>query len=137
MSETSGQGDLRELGAGELVSQLSKLIPQLVRDELQLALAELQEKGKRAGIGAGLTGAAGVIALFGLGALVIAVIAALALVLPVWAAALIVGGVLLLLAGLLGLAGVGQVKRATPPTPQQAIASTKRDIQTVKESAKR
>ena len=137
MSEVSGQGDLHELGTGELVSRLSKQIPQLVRDELQLALAELKQKGKRAGIGAGLAGAAGLIALFGLGALVIAVIAALALVVPVWGAALIVGGVLLLLAGGLALAGIGQVKRATPPTPDEAIASTKRDIQTVKESAKR
>ena len=137
MSEVSGQDDLRELGAGELVKRLSEQIPQLVRDELRLALAELKEKGKRAGIGAGLTGAAGVIALFGLGALLVAVIAALALVLPVWAAALIVGGVLLLLAGGLALAGIGQVKRATPPMPEQAIASTKRDVETVKESAKR
>ena len=137
MSEVSGQGDPRELPIGELVSRLSKQVSQLVRDELRLALAELQEKGKRAGIGAGLTGAAGVIALFGLGALLVAVIAALALVLPVWAAALIIGGVLLLLAGGLGLAGIGQVKRATPPMPEQAIASTKRDVETVKESAKR
>ena len=137
MSETSGQGDLRELPIGELVSRLSQQVSQLVRDELQLALAELKQKGKRAGIGAGLTGAAGLASLLGLGALVIAVIAALALVLPVWAAALIVGGVLLLLAGGLALAGIGQVKRATPPTPEEAIASTKRDIETVKESAKR
>ena len=137
MSEVSGQGDPRELPIGELVSRLSKQVSQLVRDELRLALAELQEKGKRAGIGAGLTGAAGVIALFGLGALLVAVIAALALVLPVWAAALIVGGVLLLLAGGLALAGIGQVKRATPTMPEQAIASTKRDVETVKESAKR
>ncbi len=137
MSEVSGQGDLRELGTGELVSRLSEQIPQLVRDELRLALAELQQKGKRAGIGAGLTGAAGLIALYGLGALVIAVIAALALVLPVWAGALIVGAALLLLAGLLALAGVGQVKRARPPMPEQAMASTKRDVETVKESAKR
>ncbi len=137
MSEASGQRDPRELPIGELVSRLSQQVSQLVRDELQLALAELQEKGKRAGIGAGLAGAAGVIALFGLGAVMIAVIAALALVLPVWAAALIVGGVLLVLAGGLGLAGVGQVKRATPPTPEQAMTSTKRDVETVKESAKR
>ncbi len=137
MSEVNRQADLRELPAGELVSRLSKQVSQLVRDELQLALAELKQKGKWAGIGAGLTGAAGLIALFGLGALVIAVIAALALVLPVWAAALIVGGVLLLLAGVLALAGIGQVKRGTPPTPDQAIASTKRDIETVKESAQR
>ncbi len=84
-----------------------------------------------------MTGAAGVIALFGLGALLVAVIAALALVLPVWAAALIVGGVLLLLAGGLALAGIGQVKRATPPVPEEAMASTQRDVETLKESAKR
>jgi hypothetical protein len=70
-------------------------------------------------------------------ALVVAVVAALALVLPVWAAALIVGAVLLLSAGLLALAGIGQVKRSTPLTPDEAIASTKRDIETVKESTKR
>ena len=137
MSEVSGQGDPRELPTGELVSQLSEQTSRLVRDELQLALAELKQKGKQAGIGAGLTGAAGSVALYGLGALVIAVIAALALVLPVWAAALIVGAALLGLAGVLALAGMRQVKRATPPMPEQAIASTKRDVETVKESAKR
>ena len=77
------------------------------------------------------------IALFGLGALVAAAIAALALVVAVWAAALIVGGAVLVLAGVLALVGVGQMKRATPPVQKQAIASTKRDIETVKESAKR
>ena len=137
MSEANRNSDLRELPIGELVGRLSEQVSHLVRDELRLALAELKQKGKRAGLGAGLTGAAGVIALFGLAVLVAAVIAALALVLPVWAAALIVGGVLLLLAGVLALAGIGQVKRGTPPTPDQAIASTKRDIETVKESARR
>ena len=137
MSEANRNADLRELPIGELVSRLSEQVSHLVRDELRLALAELKQKGKRAGIGAGLTGAAGVISLYGLAVLVAAVIAALALVLPVWAAALIVGGVLLLLAGVLALAGIGQVKRGTPPTPDQAIASTKRDIETVKESARR
>ena len=137
MSEANRNSDLRELPIGELVGRLSEQVSHLVRDELRLALAELKQKGKRAGIGAGLTGAAGVISLYGLAVLVAAVIAALALVLPVWAAALIVGGVLLLLAGALALAGIGQVKRGTPPTPDQAIASTKRDVETVKESARR
>lgn len=137
MSEVSGSGGGSERSTGELISQLSEQVSHLVRDELRLALAELTQKGKRAGIGAGLAGAAGVVAWFGLGALLVAVIAAVALVVPVWAAALIVGGVLLLLAGLLALVGLGQVKRALPATPEQAIASTKRDIETVKESAKR
>ncbi len=109
MSEVNRKADPGELSTGELVSQLSEQVSHLVRDELRLAQAELKQKGKRAGIGAGLTGAAGLIALYGLAALLVAVITALALVLPVWAAALIVGGVLLLLAGLLGLAGIGQV----------------------------
>lgn len=137
MSEVDGQDDVGERSVGELVSQLSAQVSHLVRDELRLARAELEQKGKRAGIGAGLTGAAGVLSVLGLGALVAAVIAALALVLAVWAAALIVGGVVLLLAGLLALVAFTQVKRAAPPTPEQAIASTKRDIETIKESAQR
>lgn len=137
MSEASGSGEVREPSSGELVSQLTAQVSDLVRDELRLAQAELTQKGKRVGIGAGLAGAAGVVALFGLGGLVLAVIAALALVLPGWAAALIVGGFLCMLAGLLALVGIGQVKRGVPPVPEQAIASTKRDIDTVKESAKR
>ncbi len=137
MNEVNKKADPGELSPGELVSQLSAQVSQLVRDELQLAQAELKQKGKRVGIGAGLAGAGGVRSLYGLSALVVAVIAALALVLPVWAAALIVGGVLLLIAGLLVVAGVGQVKRGTPLSPDEAIASTKRDIETVKESTKR
>ena len=135
MSEAGGPGG--ELSTGELVSRLSEQVTQLVRSELQLALTELKQKGKQAGIGAGLTGAGGVVALVGLGALVLAAIAALALVLPVWAAALIVGVVVVLLAGLLALTGIGQIKRGTPPMPEQAIASVQRDLQTVKDSAKR
>lgn len=75
--------------------------------------------------------------MFGLGALMVAVIAALSRVLPVWAAALIVGGAALLLSGLLTLTGIDQVKGGTPPMPEQAIARIKRGIQTVTESAKR
>lgn len=137
MSEVSGQGDRHEPSAGELISRLSEQTSELVRDELRLALAELQQKGKRTGIGAGLAGAAVLVSLYGLAALLVAVIAALSLVLPVWAAALIVGAAVLVLAGGLALVGMGQVKRATPPLPEEAIASTKRDIETVKESTKR
>jgi uncharacterized membrane protein YqjE len=137
MSEMNRQPELAELPVGELVTRLAEQIPQLVRNELRLAQAELKQKGKRIGVGAGLTGVAGLISLYGLGALVIAAIAALALVLPVWAAALIVGGVVLVLAAVLAQTGLGQVKRAGTPLPEQAMASTKRDIQTVKQSAKR
>lgn len=137
MTEVREKADLRELSMGELVSRLTEQISHLVRDEMRLAQAELKQKGKRAGLGAGLASAGGVLSLFGLGALTAAAIAAIALVLPVWASGLIVGGAILLLAGLVTLAGVGKVKQATPPMPEQAIASTKRDIQAVKESAQR
>ena len=114
------------MSTGELVAQMSAQVSGLVRDELRLAQAELRQKGKRAGIGAGLTGTAGVLALLGLGGLEAAAIAALALVLPVWACALIIGAALLLLAGVLGLAGGNQLKRGVPPIPEQAILCGRR-----------
>ena len=112
-------------------------ISELVRGELALAKAELAQKGKRAGIGAGLAGTAGVLALYGVGALITTVIAALALVLPVWAAALIVAVVIFIVAGVLGLLGKNQIQRATPPVPENAVESVKRDVATVSERIKR
>ena len=122
---------------GALVHRLSEQIPELVRSELRLAQAELTEKGKRAGIGAGLAGAAGVLALYGVGALITTVIAALALVLPVWAAALIVAVVIFIVAGVLGLLGKNQIQRATPPVPESTVESVKRDVAAVTERIKR
>src|SRR5215212_6666315 len=77
-------------GTGELIKQASEQITTLVRAEMRLALAEMKDKGKHAGVGAGLFGGAGLVALYGAGALIVAVIAALDLVMPLWAAALIV-----------------------------------------------
>jgi uncharacterized membrane protein YqjE len=122
---------------GELVTRLSSQISELVRGELALAKAELAQKGKRAGIGAGLAGTAGVLALYGLGALITTVIAALALVLPVWAAALIVAVLIFVVAGVLGLLGKNQIQRATPPVPESTVESVKRDVATVQERIKR
>jgi Flp pilus assembly protein TadB len=127
MSEMGESGD-GEPSAAELVTRLSEQVSRLIRDELQLALTELKQKAKRAGIGGGLIGAAGAVALLGLGALMIAAIVALARLLPLWAAALIVGGAALLLAGLLASLGIDQLKSAIPPTPEQAIASIKRGV---------
>jgi hypothetical protein len=117
---------------GQLVSQLSEQMSTLVRDELTLARMEMVEKGKRAGAGAGVLGGAGVIALYGLGALFVTIGALLALVLPVWAAALIVTAVLFAVAGIAALIGKGQVKKAMPPEPEAALASGKRDVEAVK-----
>ena len=117
---------------GALVHDLSTQIPELVRSELRLAQAELAEKGKRAGLGAGLLGAAGVTALYGVAVLLAALVLGLAVVLPAWAAALVVALVLLAAAGVLALRGKGQVEQATPAAPERAIAGIKEDVETVK-----
>ena len=116
----------------DLVRQLSEQVSTLVRDELALARIEMVEKGKRAGTGAGLLGGAGVLALYGLGGLFITAGAALALVMPVWLAALIVAVVLFAAAGVAAMIGKGQVKQALPPEPEAAMASGKRDVEAVK-----
>lgn len=119
---------------GELVAQFSEQSSQLIRSELQLALAEMRDKTRHAGVGVGLFGAAGIVALFGVGGLVATAILALALALPAWLAALVVTVVLFLVAGVVALVGKQQASQATPPRPEQAMESVKRDIETVKES---
>jgi uncharacterized membrane protein YqjE len=120
----------------ELVQQLSEQVSTLVRDELALARVEMVDKGKRAGTGAGLLGGAGVLALYGLGALFVTIGAALALVMPVWAAALIVAVLLFAAAGVAALIGKGQVKQALPPEPTAAMESGRRDVEAVKHAIK-
>jgi uncharacterized membrane protein YqjE len=122
---------------GDLVKQLSEQTSDLVRKELKLAQLEMQEKGKRAGVGVGLFGGAGLIALYGVGVLIAAVVLALSTAIDAWLAALIVAVVLFAVAGVAALMGRKQVEQATPPQPEQAIASTKRDVQVVKERAAR
>lgn len=132
-TRVSEPSELRGLPVGELVGRLTDQVSTLVRDEMQLARLELRDKAKRAGAGAGLLGAGAAAALLAGGALVAAAILALALVLPGWAAALIVGGAVALVAGLLALAGGLQVKRATPLTPTEAVDGLARDVKVVKE----
>ncbi|WP_324277289.1 phage holin family protein [Blastococcus brunescens] len=122
---------------GQLISQLTEQISRLVRDEARLAQAEVTQKAKKLGVGAGLFGGAGLVAFFGLAALITAVILALALVLPGWLAALIVAVVLFAVAGVLALIGKKDVEKGSPPVPTEAISSVKTDIATVKESARR
>jgi Flp pilus assembly protein TadB len=118
---------------GELVSELSSQTARLVRDEMRLAQKEFQESAKHAGIGAGLLSVAGLLAVSGFAAIITCAIAALSLVLPVWASALIVAAVLLLAAGIAGLISKGQVQQASP-TPEQTVANVKKDINEVKEA---
>lgn len=119
---------------GELVSQFTEQSSELMRSELRLALAEMREKTKHAGVGVGLFGTAGMVGLFGVGGLVTTAILALALVLPAWLAALLVTVALFLVAGVVALVGRQQTSKAAPPTPERAMQGVRRDIETVKES---
>jgi len=127
----------KDLPVGDLVKQLSEQTATLVRKEMQLAQVELQEKGKRAGMGAGLFGGAGVFALYGGGALVAAAVLALATAVASWLAALIVAVLLFAVAGGAALSGKKQVEQAVPPAPEQAIQSGKRTVDEVKGRAGR
>jgi len=119
---------------GELLSQLSTQTSRLVRDEIRLAQKEFQDSARHAGMGAGLISVAGLLAFVGLLTLVAAAVAGLALVLPVWAAALIVGAVLLVIAGIAALVSRGQLEQVTPAAPE-TVASVKKDINEVKGAA--
>jgi hypothetical protein len=108
-----------------------------VRDEIKLAELEMVRKGKKAGVGAGLLGGSGLVALYGLACLIAAGVAGLSLVLPVWAAALVAGGALLAVAGMVGLVGRGSLRQATPPVPEEAVQDVKTDVEVIKESVQR
>lgn len=118
---------------GALVHDLTQQVPQLVRSEIRLAQAEVAQKGKRLGVGLGMFSAGGLLAFFALGTAVTTAILLLDLVLPAWAAALIVTVVLLTLAAGAALLGKSKVAEAAPPVPEKAIAGTKQDLATLKE----
>jgi uncharacterized membrane protein YqjE len=126
----------RDRPTADLLRELSDQTTTLVRKEIELAKVELSEKGKRAGAGAGLFGGAGLLGVFAFGALTACVILALATAMAGWLAALIVAVVYAAVAGVLALAGRKQVRRATPPVPEQAVDSTKEDVEWVKTRAK-
>jgi MFS family permease len=120
----------------ELVQRLSDQASSLARKEVELAKAEVAQKGKRVGVGTGAFGAAGLVAVFAFGALTAAAILALATAVDGWLAALIVALVYGVVAGVLALTGKKQVEEGTPPVPERAIESTKRDIETAKAGVK-
>jgi hypothetical protein len=129
--------DPADASTGQLVTQLTEQISRLVRDEARLAQAEVTQKAKRLGIGAGLFGGAGLFAFLGLAVLVATAVLALDLALPAWLAALIVAVVLFAVAGVLALVGKKDVEKASPPVPTQAIAGVQADIATVKQGLSR
>jgi MFS family permease len=134
MTETRG-GPASEASLAELVKQLSEQSSRLARQEVELAKAELAVKGKRAGIGAGMFGGAGMLGFYAVGALVATAILALATAITAWLAALIIAVVLAAIAGVLALQGKTKVQQATPPVPEQATESVKEDVQWAKTKA--
>jgi membrane protein len=135
-TEASPERDATERSTGELVGQLSEQVTRLIQDEARLAWREVQRKGARAGVGAGLFGAAGVLALYGGGAVVAGLVLVLAMVLPAWVAALVLGGAILLVAAITALVGRAQLRRAAPPVPDQAVASVREDLAVIKQHAR-
>ena len=125
---TQGGPDLHEESIGDLLKRLSQDTSTLVKQEMALARAELTEQGKRAGMGAGMLGGAGVAGLLTLGALTATVIGVLDTAMAFWLAALIVTVVWAAIAGVLALQGRNKLKEATPPAPQT--------VETVKEDAR-
>ena len=132
----SRAGELQDKPLPELLKQLSEQTASLVRQEMELAKAEMTVKGKRIGIGVGAFGGAGLLGLFAFGALTACFIRALDLVVAGWLAALIVAAVYALIAGVAALVGKRKVQQASPPVPEHAIDSTKEDIEWTKTRAK-
>jgi hypothetical protein len=137
ISETSRLSGGSERSTGELIKLMSEQASTLVRDELKLAQLEMTHKGKQAGIGAGMMGGGGVIALYGLGCLIACAILAISRVLAPWLSALIVGAALLAAAGIVALTGRARLRQATPPVPADAAQSVKADVDEIKERTHR
>jgi len=128
--------ELRERPVGELLRELSQQTTTLVRQELELAKAEMAQKGRQAGVGAGLLTGAGVVGLAAFGALTACFVAALATGMATWLAALIVAVIYAAVAGVLALVGRNRVKQASPPAPEQTIETVKEDVQWAKTQAR-
>jgi len=140
IGDLSGAEDPRERSLPELLQRLSAETTQLVHQEIDLAKVELTQKGRQAGAGAGLFGAAAAVGLAALGALTACIILALNAALPAWLAALIVAAVFGVIAAVLAVQGRGRVKQATPLAPKQTIETVKEDVEWAKtqtRSAKR
>jgi uncharacterized membrane protein YqjE len=129
---SGAQEELREHSTGDLVKQLSQQVSTLVRQEVDLAKAEMGEKGKKAGVGIGILGGAGVAALLALGSLTAFLILVLDLAMPAWAAALIVTVLWAAAAGVLALQGREKVKEVGKPIPEKTAESVKEDVEWLK-----
>ena len=127
---------LEDRPIGDLVRQLSDQTTTLVRQEIELAKAEMTAKGKQVGMGAGAFGGAGLFGLYAVGAITACFILALSTAVAGWLAALIVGVVYAAIAGVLALIGKKKTQAGAPPVPERAISSTKEDVEWAKTRAK-
>ncbi|MEU6485290.1 phage holin family protein [Streptomyces sp. NPDC046887] len=126
-----------EPSVGELVKQASEQLSDLVRTEMRTAQAELALKGKRAGKGGGMLGAAAAVGYVGLIGVWATLAAVLAIPLDVWLAVLIATVVFLVVAGILALLGRKELKQAVPPKPERAIDGVRSDVHELKERVHR
>lgn len=129
MAQSNGES------AGVLLKQFTEDATTLIRKEVELAKAELTEKGKKAGKGAGMFGGAGLFGLGAFGALTAFLILVLAEAMDTWLAALIVTALYGAIAGVLALQGKQKVEEAAPPQPEQTIETVKEDVQWAKRQA--
>ena len=135
--EAVREGSVREASTAQLVAQLSDQVSRLAREEIKLAVAEVQTKGKKVGVGAGLFGGAGVLAWFGVMSFIAGLVLLLATVMAPWLAAFVVAAGVFVIAGIVALIGKKQLDKGTPPIPEQAIQGVKQDIAAVSERAHR
>jgi uncharacterized membrane protein YqjE len=137
MNTVNGEAnELRSHSTGDLVKQLSEQTSTLVRQEIELARAELTEKGKVAGQGAGMFGGAAVVGLLALGTLTTTIVALLDKAMALWVAALVVTVVYGAIAAVLAMTGRDRVKQGMPPAPEQTVETVKEDVQWAKSQAK-
>ena len=137
MQYQPGGRSLNDESVAELVKRAASQTAELVRKEIQLGQVELKDKGRRAGKGVGLLGAAGLIAFYGGGALVAAAIVGLAEAVEPWLSALIIGIALLVIAAIVGVIGRKTTSDALPPKPEQTMASIHDDVEHLKEQTSR
>jgi hypothetical protein len=135
MSVNNQDAELREQPLGEIARDLTRDVSLLVRQEVELAKAELSQKGRTAAPGLGMIGGAGVVGLMAAGALTAFLVLVLSVFLPEWASALIVGAVLAGVAYLLAMQGKERVEEAGAPIPEQTIETIKEDVEWAKTRA--
>jgi hypothetical protein len=135
VSSNKQEAELRERPLGDVARDLTRDVTLLVRQEVELAKAEMTEKGRTAAPGLGMIGGAGVVGLMAAGSLTAFLILVLSVFLPEWASGLIVGAVLAAVAYLLVKQGKERVEEAGAPIPTQTIETVKEDVEWAKTRA--